>query len=502
MSRVASSSTTNPIMMNETEIDMAGFSQMPHVDFNNESLMALIRMSRDLNKQLMKRLTVDDYYRSTSMPLIDQRSVEQIFFSEKRSAEANCFLYSIHMLMCQRRGFKEESERAYEKTRAMLSSVFDQWRSFLTACTYCNLSIYCSGEGNDADAVFYLSFVDYYFSQLKEKFSLGQQNLRYLKSIAEMAAGIGVCSEKPIYDELAEVDAESLSKQCHHDVANLLVGFYKYTTGKKKVPPELLQITSQTINQDTIFLYLTLFDMITKLVTQHEANRQKSLTPEQEEISKAICDAFINGTRVLILQQCGYKGKVLEDAANRIAEIFSNEISIGFASPLYMSSVIATCQVHIAIIEEIESGARSNFEFGVDYYSMIDKDIKAMNYLEKQFGRVRKRYSQIIYRLESIKRRREMEVSKLVVNEIERLKSMRNGDGKINFDKSFLSQEHLSSIYSLFHNNNGEAVNSNQQQPIFINIPNENIPQSSATTEVPNFGRNLEDSFDDILNNL
>ena len=479
---------------NSSELDNV-FSQMPQIDMNNENLLALIRMSRDLNKQLMKRLTVDDYYRSTSMPLIDQRSVEHLFFSDKRSPDANCFLYSIHMLMCQRKGFKEEAERAYEKTRSMLSSVFDQWRSFLIACTYCNLSIYCSGEGNDADAVFYLGFVDYYFTQLKEKFSLGQQNLRYLKSIAEMAAGVGVGSEKPIPEEVAtELDADTINRQCQNDVANLLVGFYKYTTGLKKVPPELLQITSQNINQDTIYLYLTLFDMITKLVTTHETNRQRSLTPEQEEISKAICDAFINGTRVLILQQCGYKGKVLEDAANRIAEIFSNEISIGFASPLYMSSVIAACQVHIGIIEEIENGVRSNYEQGIDFYTMIDKDIKAMNCLDKQFGRVRKRYPQIISRLENIKQRRENEVSKLVLHEIERLKNLRSSEGKPTHDKSLLSAEHISSIYGLLQNDVQSAKLFATEGPPTANIINSE-PNASSMTR-------LEDGFDDILNNL
>lgn len=518
----SSSNATTALMipqLNTTEIDVPGFSQMPQVDFNNESLIALIRMSRDLNKQLMKRLTVDDYYRSTSMPLMDQRSVEHIFFSDKRSDEANCFLYSIHMLMCQRRGFKDEAERAYEKTRSMLSHVFDQWRSFLTACTYCNLSIYCSGEGNDGDAIFYLSFVDYYFTQLKEKYSLGQQNLKYLKSIAEMAAGIGSGTEKPVYDDFSELDLESISKQCQHDVANLLVGFYKYTTGLKKVPPELLQITSQSINQDTIYLYLTLFDLITKLVTQHESDRQKTLTPEQEEISKAICDAFINGTRVLILQQCGYKGKVLEDAANRIAEIFSNEISIGFASPLYMSSVIAACQVHIGIIEEIESGLRSNYEFGVDYYAMIDKDLKAMNYLDKQFGRVRKRYSQIIYQLESIKKRRETEVSKLVISEIERLKTLRTEGKSTSADnKSFLLQEHLTSLYSLVREGDGTLIfdptSSAQPNPLVGGFPSSSVettqtnntnnvlPTSSELGHPRTLPTTLEESFEDILNNL
>ncbi|KAL9652507.1 hypothetical protein ABK040_000079 [Willaertia magna] len=526
-------------MLRPTSEELANYTNLPHIDFNNESLVALIKMSRDLNRQLMKRLTVDDYYKSTSMPLVDQRSVEQLFFSDRRNTEANCLLYSIHMLMCQRKGYKEEAERAFEKTRALLSTVFDQWRSFLIACTYCNLSIYCSGEGNDADAVFYLSFVDYYFTQLKEKYNMNQQNLKYLKSIAEMAAGVGVGNEKPIGDELVSaLTTSGINKQCQHDVANLLVGFYKYTTGQKKVPPELLQITSQNINQDTVYLYLTLFDMISKLVTTHESNRQRNMTPEQESISQAICDAFINGTRVLILQQCGYKGKVLEDAANRIAEIFSNEISIGFASPLYISAVAASCMVHLGIITEIENGERLNYENNVDYYSMIDKDLKAMNSLEKQFGRVRKRYSQIIQQLENIKQRRELEVSRLVFNEIERLKNARKQGNEGGVEDSLLSQEHISSIFNFYQQNgtedllpdytqdtNGQTINGNnlsfllnnptveqntQPSQEFRNLlsmtMNEQSSNQQPQQQQPRNGDEefqlTDDGFDDILKNL
>ncbi|EFC39043.1 hypothetical protein NAEGRDRAFT_59338 [Naegleria gruberi] len=397
----------------------------------------------DLTDELMKRLTLEDYCKSTSFPVIDKSEFSSLLHSEKRTLEATALLYSIHALMCQRKGLKHEAASACNQARNILSRVFDKNNDFLIACAYCNLSVYSSGEGNLAEAKFYLKFVDYYFenestSETNNVVHVNNFNLKMLKTVAEMSAGIAA----------QDVDSNPLGIDSEKkEIGNLLIGFYKLCTGEKKAPQPLLDIVSKTVTGDTLKLYMTLLELVSKLFYQHEMER--NLSNEHSEISQRVINSFIHGTRVLILQECGISsGSIIEESANRLINI-SCEDNYGTAYSVLLCAIAAACRVHLKIVRDIKKGIRmNNGEDGVDYFEMIKKGLKALTLFSTRYGRVTKLYRSLIIELQEVEREHSgFKLCLLATKEIERLKLKKLSP---TMDvPSLLSKDDILSIYYL-----------------------------------------------------
>ncbi|KAF0982862.1 hypothetical protein FDP41_010841 [Naegleria fowleri] len=414
-----------------------------------------------ITEQLMKRLTLEDYCKSTSFPLIDEQSVSHLLRNEKKQAEASALLYSIHSLMCQRKGLKAEAESAHQKAKSILSTVFNTYENFLVACSYCNLSMYCSGEGNLEDARFFLHFVDYYFDQAEQNTAtdhivhVNTYHLKMLKHVAEMACGMAVkdseSSSRSLLD--SSTNEEHSDK---NDIGNLLIGFYKMCSGAKQAPKPLLEIVSKTITTDTVKLYLTLLELVSKLFYQHETNR--NLKDEQGQMSSRVRMALNHGIRLLVLQECGITSDpMLEESANALIDI-ACEDKFGAAYPIMLSAVAAACRVHLKVIKEIEQGKRQNLGGdGVDYYEMIKKGLKVLTIFSTRFGRVNKLYSPLILELQEVERNHiKAKLCLLVGSEIERLKLLKAQPSSMTMSSdsqqhllSFLTKEDILTIYYL-----------------------------------------------------
>ena len=450
----------------------------------------------DVTDQLMKRLTLEDYCDSTTVAIIDKESVPSLLQNEKKVSEASALLYSIHALMCQKKSLKQEAEAAFNKARTILTEVFDKYDNFLVACTYCNLSMYCSGEGNLEEAKFYLHFVDYYFEQNNDSSAndnsivrVNNDNLKMLRTVCEMSAGIAAVDPNEKTSSSNSSPSDSSEKG---EAGNLLIGFYKLCSGEKKAPQPLLDIVSKTITTDSIKLYMTLLELVSKLFYQHQQNR--NLPNSKQPISRSILTAFVHGTRVLILQECGINsGPIIEESAAKLIEI-SCEDKLGLAMPLILSAIATSCKIFVQVVDDVEHGRRKNNENGIDYYEIISKGLQTLTQLGLKFGRVNKMYGPVIQEMQEIQKKHDnARLCQMVAAEVQRLKLLKEFVTQSNISSppstsSFLNEQDVLKLYSMVPTNyssSSSSPSSNQQAltPELLNstVGNVDVPANQQT---------------------
>ncbi|KAL9645179.1 hypothetical protein ABK040_002381 [Willaertia magna] len=446
-----------------------------------ESLKSSAQME-ELSKQFLRKISIDDYCRSTSIPLINNNEAQMLLSDySKLSSESYAFLYSINALMCQNNGMVKEAEQSFQKSRKLLSPVFDNFNNFMVASTYCNLSMFCSSGGRMDDAKFYLNFVDHYFNHKKNNEEIC--NLQMVKCVSEMSAGIAALNS----DEF--IDIEDLPKL---EVGNLLVGFYKFSTGQRKVPAPIKEIVSKRVNNETLKYYLPLLELVSKLFSDHERNRVFS-SKEQENIARNIYLGFVHGTRVLMLLACGFKASdpfVQESATEVINLAFIGQFGL-YGCSLMTGAVSASCSVFLKIIEEIESGMiiASNEEIE-KHYEMVRKGLSTMLNFSRKLDKVNKLHGDVLEQLQrAITNHDRLQLSQMLTQQIQKLHEQQGLFNNMVLQGNNQQPTIPASVFQELLNGNYPKPNNNNN---FILTPNNNAMNGMQTTSQQQLPNNLQ----------
>ena len=357
---------------------------------------------------------VDMYFDIISLgcPII-QRSVMMDIISKNPLMNSNApeevaLMYAIQANCYQRLGRKIEGRTAFNTSRKYLSQVFDLLDNFAIAGTFMYLSSFCMGEAEFNQSRYYLSSVQFFVAQNKQRlkdnihFIHLCKTFMYLQLLLEEEEALDILSEEMKNSEQAlhtnVVTTEKLTLQVYH--FKKMIDFFMFITQNisdgqcgsssnlsPSVPPPQF---SSTMEEQLIQNHI---QMIYSIPSQFNRSRSEA-SGTIRQVTKLMYLLMIDGIRLGILTKSQTQSDdVLIETANRIAD-FTTISYFSYLPPHVHTTVMNAARIHLSLIKQIQRGERiSN---GVDYYEYLRKEQRALTLMAERFTIVEKRFKSLL----------------------------------------------------------------------------------------------------------
>ncbi|KAL9642982.1 hypothetical protein ABK040_010674 [Willaertia magna] len=317
--------------------------------------------------------------------------------------EILCFLLTMQGLCEQRFGFADLAEQTMKRAREILGHVFDDWDNPYILCCYAHFSIYYTGEGQMKKARYYISFLEQFIREVaiepnaKDAF-IPEFNLFYFQ-IGILEAQLTASPTFPIPDF-------SVIRECF----SILIGV--------EVPDEWKEaLSSKTyLENNNVEERLRLFDFVVDVL--FKKFRELDDTDYVAKCYDFYVATLKNGFYLLVLSLAGYgditKRKsdhnevldekhqiymnIMEQCALNINYLTESELFMNF-SPYLIPFVLIASKFNLEVAKSIDAGERENLQPSkvpsistypntqepIDYFVIVGKDLRALQFLSKRF---------------------------------------------------------------------------------------------------------------------
>jgi len=293
------------------------------------------------------------------------------------SQDLNAMMFSIRALCEQRVGMMETAEESMELARKALAPIFFENMNYYVISTFVFLALYESGCGRLKTTRYYLTFVKNYIEEFsKETAPEKYEELRKLRRVLGVVE-LSTASDNDILSDLKRWPSS----------------FEKYIG--MPLPDELYQLLSQDVTPHNYKAFLKFVEVMGQL-----AQNLIKLTDAEVRLHDFIFPLFMNGLRLEVLKKSGNEQLLMEECATMITNSTEHEL-FPFCPPIVVAFVASAARVHLGIVKAIERGERRNPErclltthdgetipITVDYYTILQKDQRALNVLNKKYKKV------------------------------------------------------------------------------------------------------------------
>ncbi|KAG2378895.1 hypothetical protein C9374_008043 [Naegleria lovaniensis] len=357
-----------------------------------------------LNSLLLKKMAVDVYYDITSAghPFLPREELERLPVNDDQKNNL-AFMFSLQALCYQRFGMTKQAADSFEKAKSLALISSNDSNVFNTACTYCNLAMYCNSGGDRENGQIFSKYIN--FKMLGDPNFREHQNpeqlkaLVQMKKIADIAGGVGYYGDDPGLSE----------------VSKLILSIYQYATGgERSIPPEMMMIAKQPLNLETLPQYLSLLDCVMKLMLIYESKGQH-FSQTQKKMTKYIYYGMSYGLKILLLKISGYDGPELEEAADKITQLCRTS-TFTFVPAFLIEPVGLAMGVHSQILKKIDIGERSNAD-EAKVSRLLRRDIEAIKLLKLRYPLICVKFDTLVEESEKLLDRRGKYLAELLAGE-------------------------------------------------------------------------------------
>ena len=348
----------------------------------------------ETTKHLTQQHVLDMYYDAlacfTNVKAIERTELESYLnhLDSDLSYYLNSLYFSIRALCEQRCGMMDAAEESMLFSRTALGNVFYDHSNFFVVCTYCYLSLYESGCGRLKSARFYMELVKFYYSELVKENR--PEKVEEMRNLNRMLSAVEM--------------------NCQHD-HGILASLKKWPESFERLvgvplPEEWRQVLTQDI---TLFNYksvLNIIDMLAQL-----GHQLKGIHGYSEQVLKLHDMTFpliLNGLRIEILELVNCDAEIKEECALSVTRQTENEL-FSYAPSGVVPFVVAAAKVHLNIVKSIEKDERMHptscfvrsstndyVPILVDYFDILQKDLKALQVLSKRYKKVTLFHSELL----------------------------------------------------------------------------------------------------------
>ena len=319
-----------------------------------------------LTLQQVLDIYVNVLYGMFSLMAVPPNDLEQ-YFTEMQvgmplSHDVNALIYSIRALCEQMKGMLDAANESVKLALSELAHTFHVLNRN-TVPTYSYLSFYESGFGRLKNARFYLTFGKAYVQELEENPDENYDKLRVAKR------GIAIWELNCSGDNILDFKRwpESFEKN---------VGV--------PLPPELSDLFHREIDASNYQVFLQVAELLPQLSLNDPLLKIHVESRRSQEFWFSV---VIHGFRLQILKQCGCESELAEKTALILTDCFENEYFC-WCTPLTLSVVICVAQYHLELVKSIERGEKIAFQTSVNYYTVLQKDLHALQSLNNKLKRV------------------------------------------------------------------------------------------------------------------
>ncbi|KAL9652251.1 hypothetical protein ABK040_011911 [Willaertia magna] len=333
--------------------------------------------------------------------------------------EKLCLLYSIYMFMCQKKGLLEEASKAYEKTRGLLKQVYDRYDCYYVAFSYCVVSLYLSGIGDDELAKFYTELVEHYFNSNNRRFnsvspiSTVDNEVNTLISMIIPNDQESDKRDTMLFKlKIVACTATDVGTQPRmDDIRKLIKGFYCYSTNTDEIEQEEYRdLLYSRVNDQTFEKYLRFTDITCEMA--YETSKSLELEEDQMFFMKYCGNAYRQcAITLIILEYLDFlsnsitddPGSVnpqslfnnderakslipkLKEASNAFMEIcYLDPKSLGVLPPTFFSCVATCCDLDYNLTNDLR---------------IIQRDISILEYFFERYNKMQNLYKELYNKL-------------------------------------------------------------------------------------------------------
>ena len=320
--------------------------------------------------------TIDAYFEVISLgcPFIEKEELQRFIFSNdlSQNLELLGLVLSIQALCEQRFGFSDLAQDSANKTRQILQQYFDNCDSFYVACTYVNLGLFFSGEGNVKKARFYSYCADYYCKNMDRTcWNEYQRNLNWTKITLEY--NINFPFLKPsdlfhIFKDIQQIDMPQEWKDAILDIENS---------------------TIQNVEERIV-----IYSMIA-----HCAKGKRRMTGFGTIICDLIHESMQYGIGIAMLSFVDpifFKNRIYE-LALQMTKLTEHEHFM-YCPPVIIQNFLMAIKVHLEFHKFIETEGLDKNE----YYNVASRNLRAINMLKNRYNIINKNYMDVVHELERV----------------------------------------------------------------------------------------------------
>nr|CAG4711666.1 unnamed protein product [Naegleria fowleri] len=371
---------------------------------STDTTVGLSSTLNSLNSLLLKKMAVDVYYDITSAghPFLPREELERLPVNDDQKNNL-AFMFSLQALCYQRFGMAKQATESFEKAKSLALISANESNVFNTACTLCNLAMYCNSAGDRENGQIFSKFIN--LKMLRDPNFREHQNPEQLKALIQMKKIADIAGGTGYYGD--DTDLSEISK--------LILSIYQYATGgERQIPPEMMMIAKQPLNMETLPQYLSLLDCVMKLMLIYESKGQH-FSQTQKKMTKYIYYGMSYGLKIVLLKISGYEGPELEEAADKITQLCRTS-TFTFVPAFLIEPVGAAMDVHFQILKKVDQGERSSVD-GPKASRLLRRDIEAIKLLKLRYPLVCAKFDTLVEEAEKLLDRRGKDLTVLLDGE-------------------------------------------------------------------------------------
>ncbi|EFC39168.1 predicted protein [Naegleria gruberi] len=343
---------------------------------------------------LSKRNVIDFYFdiACDGCPLVSKEELENYITTpndiegEKSNKKEMFPLFLSVRALCEcRYGLAELAEKTAQRAKKALSKMFDQIQSYHIAATYGNLASYEGWVGRYENAKFYMQILQYY---VKTQLS-GEEKRATMTDCERNLENLVFYFNNVLGDDLNRLDLKEFLRR--------LPDIYSFFT-MDKFPEEWIGVVTREVNSENCFEIWSVVQMCVENIkkvakglidtpTKSPALACFSYGPEYEELVDPIFTLIANSLRISILSKSHNPTvrDIMEKAALEITEITQHAWFPLFPIETLVCVAKAT-NVHLQIVKTLISSQSTDFRYnGIDYFDILEKDMRAFNLMKKRY---------------------------------------------------------------------------------------------------------------------
>ncbi|KAG2381527.1 hypothetical protein C9374_006516 [Naegleria lovaniensis] len=317
-----------------------------------------------------------------------------------QNCEMFAMYFSVRALCESRNGLFEQSEKSIQKSKDCLSKVFDR-TSITVAAVYAHLVMYELYTGKTEQAKFYFTILDFLSKKLfapedSESVTPSQPTI-YEKNLEVWIYSYNAALKLGIIEDFDKVSVENFLS-CIPEIYSFFC--------QEPLPQEWIQLMTSKVTPENCFEIWSIIELLVNKFKNIEKSDMLSIpdTVNRLEFVEPLYQMILDSLRIAILSksQSSITREVIEQSALSITNHTENPLY-----PLFPIDVVfcvkQAVEKHLEICNSIlQQGGNDFVHNGVDYCSILKKDLRAFTVMKPKFKAVNKWINNISSRIEEM----------------------------------------------------------------------------------------------------
>ncbi|KAG2388032.1 hypothetical protein C9374_000882 [Naegleria lovaniensis] len=368
------------------------------------------------SESLSSRAVIDFYFdvACDGYPLVSREELENFItlfpncddvdISSLQNCEMFAMYYSIRALCECRAGLFEQSEKTNQKAKDCLSKVFDRISSSSVAAVYAHLVVYELYIGKTEQAKFYFAILDFLTKKL---FSLSENS-----SVDSITQSKLTIYEKNLegwmyyYDTVLKLGlTEDFENHTVEDLLIRLPEMYSFFC-QEPLPEEWVRLTKEKVSNENCFEIWSIVELLVNkfkhleksviLTIPDTVNRADFVEPIYQIVSDSLRIAILSKSQSPITRE------LIEKSALNITNHTENPLYPLFPVDI-LFCVRPAVEIHLEICNTLlQRGGNDFIHNGIDYFSILKKDLRAFALMKPKFKAVIKFINKVTDRVEKM----------------------------------------------------------------------------------------------------